>query len=187
MIKKHRFHLLFLVLVIGILACQMSSNLVPDFEPIAVRTEDAVALGEKLEQAVQDAKQQGSFTIEISEQQLTSYIALNLDQTSQVPITDLQIHLQDEQVWIRGIVYQDNLQLPLTVAVSLDVDTENNLLLEFEQAQIGPFPLPKMLLDTIGQEVKKTFMDQVASLGEGYIIEEISMGEGSILIRGTKK
>lgn len=120
MIKKHRFHLLFLVLVIGILACQMSSNLVPDFEPIAVRTEDAVALGEKL-------------------------------------------------------------------AVSLDVDTENNLLLEFEQAQIGPFPLPKMLLDTIGQEVKKTFMDQVANLGEGYIIEEISMGEGSILIRGTKK
>lgn len=187
MIKKHRFHLTFFVLVIGILACQVSSNPVQDSEPIPVRTEDAVALSEKLERAVQDVEQQGSFVIEISEQQLTSYMALNLAQTSQVPVTDLQIHLQAEHVWIRGIVHQDNLQLPLTVAVSLDVDTENNLVIEFRQAQIGSFPLTKMLLDTITQEVKKTFLEQLASVGEGYTIEEISIGEGSILIRGTKK
>lgn len=187
MIKKLNFHLLFLVLVSGVLACQMSSNLVQDFEPIAVHTEDAIALGEKLEQAVQDAEQQGSFTIEISEQQLTSYIVLNLAQTSQVPMTDLQIYLQDEQVWIRSIVHQDDLQLPLTVAVSLDVDTENNLVIEFRQAKIGPFPLPKTLLDPISQEVKRAFLDQVASVGERYTIEEISIGEGLILIRGNKK
>lgn len=187
MIKKINFYLLFLVLVLGALACQMSSNLVHDFEPIAVHTEDAIALGKKLEQAVQDAEQLGSFTIEISEQQLTSYIVLNLAQTSPVPMTDLQIHLQDEQVWIRGIVHQDNLQLPLTVVVSLDVDTENNVVLEFRQARIGSFPLPTMLLDTITKEVKKTFLDQLASIGEGYTIEEISIGEGSILIRGIKK
>jgi hypothetical protein len=35
--------------------------------------------------------------------------------------------------------------------------------------------------------VKKAFWDQVASVGEEYTIEEISIGEGSILIRGTKK
>jgi len=187
MSKETSFHLLFLVLIFGVLACRMSSNLVPDFEPITVRTEDAVALGEKLKQAIQDAEQQGSFTIEISEQQLTSYLALNLAKTSQVPITDLQIHLQDGQVWIRGSVHQDNLQLPLTVAASVSVDAENNFVIDFKQAQIGPFPLPKMLLETITQEVKKAFWDQVASVGEEYTIEEISIGEGSILIRGTKK
>jgi len=187
MIKKTSFHLLFLVLVLGVLACRMSSNLVQDFEPITVRTEDAIALGEKLEQAVQDAEQKGSFTIEISEQQLTSYLALNLAKTSQVPITDLQIHLQDGQVWIRGVVHQDNLQLPLTVAVSLSVDSENKIVVDLKQARIGPFPLPQRLLDSITQEVQKAFWDQLASVGEGYTIEEISIGEGSILIRGTKK
>jgi len=187
MMKKLSFQLLFLIFSFGVLACRMSSNLVQDFEPIPIRTEDAVDLSEKLKQAVQDAEQQGSFTIDISEQQLTSYVALNLAETSEVSITNLQIHLQDGQIWIRGDVHQDNLQLPLTVAVSLSVDTENNLGIEFKQAQIGPFPVPRRLLDTIAQEVEKAFFEQVAGVGEEYIIEEISIGEGSILIRGTKK
>ncbi len=187
MMKKLSIQLLFLIFSFGVLACRMSSNLVQNFEPIPIRTEDAVDLSEKLKQAVQDAEQQGSFTIDISEQQLTSYIALNLAQTSEVAITNLQIHLQDGQVWILGDVHQDNLQLPLTVAVSLNVDTENNLGIEFKQAKVGPFPVPRRLLDTIAQEVEKAFFEQVASVGEEYIIEEISIGEGSILIRGTKK
>lgn len=185
--KTLKLSIFLLSLFLSSLACQLSEVAPHNAERIPVLTEEAVALSDKLEQAVQEANEKGTFTIEITEQQLTSYVALNLEKNSQVPITDLQIRLRDEQIWISGVVHQDNLQLPLSVGVKVWVDPGNNLAFEFSEAKVGPFQLPKLILDSIAREVEQAFLEQVASVGEGYRIEEISVGEGSILIRGTKQ
>ncbi|MFN3309880.1 MAG: hypothetical protein ACK44E_11800, partial [Anaerolineales bacterium] len=122
----------------------MSGELVDDSEQVIILTEEAVAVNEKLEQAVKDAEQKGTFTLEITEQQLTSYVAINLASQSSIPITELQIRLRDEQIRISGIAHQDNLQLPLSVGDSGAVDEANNFRLEFTEAKIGQFPFPQI-------------------------------------------
>jgi hypothetical protein len=187
MMKKLTLHFSLLVLLLSTLACQMSQLGVREFERIPVSTEEALAMSETLEKAILEAEQRDSFTIEISEQQLTSYLALHYAQTDQIPISDLQIHFRDGQIWVSGLVEQNNLQLPLTIALSLGVDLSGNVVVEFNQAQLGPFPLPKAVMDTVTKEVGKAFREQLATVGEEYLIDEISIDEGSILIRGRKK
>ncbi|MCX8062003.1 MAG: LmeA family phospholipid-binding protein [Anaerolineales bacterium] len=176
-----------MAITFSIIACRLSENNLSSSERTPILTEDAIALSEKVEQAIQEANEKGSFTIEISEQQLTSYVALSLAGNSQVPVTDLHIRLRDGQIWISGVVHQDNLQLPLTVGVRVSVNEGNNLAFEFSEANIGPFRLPELVLDTITKEVEKAFAEQVANLGEGYRIEELSISEGSVVIRGKKR
>ncbi|GAB4469100.1 MAG: hypothetical protein Kow0088_00790 [Anaerolineales bacterium] len=174
-------------LLFSLLACRWSGVSTPSVENLLIRTEDALAVEEKLEQAIQEANEKGTFTIEITEQQLASYVAFNMDENNQTPISDLQIRLGEEQIWLSGLVQQGDLQLPLTVGLKLGVGSANNVVLEFTQAKIGPFPLPDVLLDTITEEVEKAFAEQLAAVGEGYTLEEITIGEGSILIRGSKR
>ncbi len=187
MLKKLKHSLLFIALLMGAaLACQMSGDLA-QIEKVPIMTEEANAVAEKVEQAIQEAEQKGTFTIEITEVQLTSYLALSLAENSEVPISDLQVRLRDEQVWISGNAQTENLELPLMVVVKLSVGSANELMIEFTKAQVGPFPLPKIMLDRITEQVEKAFLAEVAKVGEGYAIEEISIGEGSLLIRGAKK
>ncbi len=186
MVKQLWRHFFALTLIItAALACQLGGDVFQETDRIPILTDDAVIMSQKLEQAVQEAKQTGTFTIEMTEQQLTSYVALNLAKSNQVPITNLQIRLRDDQIWINGDAQQDNIQLPLSVAVKVAVDSTGSLLIEFTSAQIGPFPLPRIMLDTIEQQVEKVFLEQVAKVGEATVIEEISIGEGSMKIRGT--
>lgn len=178
---------IFLIILFSTLACRLSGELVDEPDQIIILTEEAVAVNEKLEQAAKDAEQKGTFTLEITEQQLASYVAINLASQSSIPITELQIRLRDEQIRISGIAHQDNLQLPLSVGVRVGVDEANNFRLEFTEAKLGPFPLPQIILESITKEVQKALAEQMAKVGEGYSIQEISIGEGSILIRGIKK
>ncbi len=186
MVKHLWRHFFALTLIItAALACQLGGDAFQETERIPILTDDAVIMSQKLEQAVQEAKQTGTFTIEMTEQQLTSYVALNLAKSNQVPITNLQIRLRDDQIWINGDAQQDNIQLPLSVAVKVGVDSTGSLLIEFTSDKIGPFTLPRIMLDTIEQQVEKVFLEQVAKVGEATVIEEISIGEGSMKIRGT--
>lgn len=86
---------IFLIILFSALACRLSGELVDDSDQIIILTEEAIAVNEKLEQAVKDAEQKGTFTLEITEQQLTSYVAINLASQSSIPITELQIRLRD--------------------------------------------------------------------------------------------
>lgn len=185
--KTLKFYFLLTMLLVSALSCQISGGDTQTSPTVPILTEEALALSEKLEQAVQEANQQGTFTIEITEQQLTSYVALNLDKINQVPVTDVQIRLRDEQIWITGVVHQDNLDFPLELVAKIIVDSTNHLSIAFTKAQVGPFTLPKIMLDTIRERVEKVIAEQLPSVREEYVIDEISIGEGFILIRGSKK
>lgn len=167
--------------------CRLVGEANPPNQSVPIRTEAAVVVNEKLEQAAREAKEKGIFTLVLTEQELTSYIVLNWDESWQIPVTDLQIRLAEEQIWISGIVQQDKVHLPLSIRAKVGVDSVNDLRIEFTHAQIGALPIPDLLLETIMDEVEQAIKEQLTVVGEEYVIEEISIGEGSILIRGIKR
>jgi hypothetical protein len=99
-------------LVVAILACNFGRTPPPT---VAVSNEAAQELQQGVATALQEAANTGSMTLNITESQLTSALALALQEKSSLPIKDVQIHLNDELVTVTGSVTQQNITLPVQI------------------------------------------------------------------------
>ncbi|MCS6907742.1 MAG: LmeA family phospholipid-binding protein [Anaerolineales bacterium] len=188
MSKKTRW-LVVLLAITGLLtlSCRLSEAGLPRASNPPVSTEEAASLESKLEQALREANERGTFTLEVTEQQLTSYVALSLEKYTKEPITNVQFQFREGKIFFSGIVHRDGLQFPVRAVGKIGLDATGSLAVELAEAKIGPFPLPQSVRDNIAEEMKRAFKEQIAISGSELVIEEVTIREGSILIRGTKK
>jgi hypothetical protein len=53
-------------------------------------------------------------------------------------------------------------------------------------AKIGPFNIPQDLIDSLKQEMKDAFEEQLQGLGENYQMDSIEIQNGVMIIKGKK-
>lgn len=176
---RTRTAVLFLALAIGSLAClpcQTSSSLAPTPErTVVVSAEDAQDLASTLSQGiVPDA--QGNFDLTITEEELTSYVALNMKES----ITDPQILLGDGHIQIYGTIVSP-IKAPMAALATMYVD-ETGLHLAVESVSLGGFPLPATFVDAFAQQVEG--LVAAARQDEDIEITQVEIGEGELIVSG---
>jgi hypothetical protein len=192
-IRTRGFSLFLLSLVLTTLACTIFVG-GPDYSslpPIPVSAEAAESIKEELRRAIEAAAQTGVITVNLTEPQITSYLAArmqtdpSLQQSDKKPlIVDPQVYLRDGQMQIYGKTQQGIFAANIGIVVTVGVDANGEPLIEVTSADFGPFPAPEGLKDAITAMVREAYTGSLGPVATGLRIESISTANGVMTIAG---
>lgn len=185
--------LFLLSLVLTSLACTVFVG-GPDYSslpPIPVSGEAAESIKEELRRAFEAGAQTGVITINLTEPQISSYLAArmqtdpSLQQSDKKPlITDPQVYLRDGQMQIYGKTQQGMFAANIGIIVQVSVDAEGKPQIDITSADFGPFPAPEGLKKAITAMVEEAYTGSLGPVATGLRIETISIANGIMTITG---
>ena len=185
--------LLLLTFVLTSLACTVFVG-GPDYStlpPIPVSGEAAQSIQAEIQRAIEAAAQTGVITVNLTESQISSYIAArlqtdpSLQQSDRTPlITDPQVYLRDGQMQIYGKTQQGMFAANIGIVVSMGVDANGQPQIDVVSADFGPLPAPEGLKDAITAMVREAYTGSLGPVATGLRIESIAIGNGIMTITG---
>ena len=185
--------LLLTILLLTSLACTVFVG-GPDYSslpPIPVSAEAAESIKAEIQRAIEAAAQTGVMTVNLTEPQITSYLAArlqtdpSLQQSDQKPlITDPQVYLRDGQMQIYGKTQQGMFTANIGVIVNMGVDVNGQPQIDVVSADFGPFPAPEGLKDALTAMVREAYTGSLGPVATGLRIEAISTANGVMTVTG---
>jgi hypothetical protein len=192
-IKTYSFPLFLLSLVLTSLACVVFVG-GPDYSnlpPIPVSADAAASIQDEIKRAVEAAADTGVITVNLTEPQITSYLATRLQtdptlqQSDKKPlITDPQVYLRDGQMQIYGKTQQGLFTANIGILVNMGVDANGQPQIDVASADFGPFDAPAGLRDAITAMVKEAYTGSLGPVATGLRIESISIANGVMTVTG---
>jgi len=192
-IRIRGISLFLLSLVLTSLACTIFVG-GPDYSslpPIPVSAESAESIKAELQRAIEAAAQTGVITVNLTEPQITSYLAArmqtdpSLQQSDKKPlIADPQVYLRDGQMQIYGKTQQGIFAANIGIIVTMGVDANGEPAINVTSADFGPFPAPEGLKDAITAMVKEAYTGSLGPVATGLRIQSISIANGVMTITG---
>jgi hypothetical protein len=193
MYKKQFVLPIFLVmLALTSLACAIFVG-GPDYSslpPIPVSSEAVDSIQDELTRAAEAAAETGIVTINLTEPQITSYLAQrmqtdpSLQEEKKPLIADPQVYLRDGQMQIYGKTQQGIFTANIGIIVQVGVDANGQPLIEIVSADFGPFPAPDGLKDAVTAMVKEAYTGSLGPVATGMRIESISIASGIMTVTG---
>ena len=188
--------LFLLILVLTSIACTVFVG-GPDYSslpPIPVSVEAAASIQEEIRRAVEAAAQTGVITVNLTEPQITSFLAArlqtdpSLQQSDKKPlITDPQVYLRDGQMQIYGKSQQGIFAANIGIIVNMGVDANGKPQIDVVSADFGPLPAPEGLKDAITAMVREAYTGSLGPVATGLRIETITTANGIMTVTGRIK
>lgn len=175
-------------LVFSTLACSIfvGGPAYPD-TPIPVSTEAVQSLQDQVKQAIADGAQTGTVTLQITEGQLTSYLAFKFDSQANPLITDPQVQLRNGQMKIFGKAQRGMFNANISITMNVSVDDQGKPQIEITQADFGPLPAPQGLNDAVSAVVGEAFTGSLGPVATGFRLESITIADGAMTVVGRTK
>jgi len=144
-----------------------------------------------MQRAIAAAADTGVITVNLTEPQITSYLATrlqadpSLQQADKKPlITDPQVYLRDGQMQIYGKTQQGIFTANIGILVNMGVDANGQPQIDVASADFGPFPAPAGLKDAITAMVREAYTGSLGPVATGLRIESISIANGVMTVTG---
>ncbi len=186
--KKYRIYLFFSLLIFSSLACSMFIG-GPDYPDVTipVSAEEVVSLKVNIEQAVIAGAETGMVTIQITEPQITSFLAFKMAEGEDPPFTDPQVLLRDGQMKIYGRVERGFWNANVLVTINVSIDQDGQPKLEIVSADFGPFEAPNGLKQTITAIITEAYTGSLGPVATGFRLDNITIADGLMTVTGRIK
>ncbi len=177
--------------MVASLACSLSigtPTLVPTStpSPIPVSTEAAGGFINSLEKPTFDPTA-GTATIVLTEAEVTSFVAQQLQSDPNPIIRDPQVILENNQVVLTGTIVTDVATAPGSLTAIITVGADGLPIANITSATVGSFPIPSPLLSAISEMIDRGITDNVDVSSGNYQIESISIANHTMTIVLKKK
>lgn len=179
--------LIIFALIFALLACNLSFPWGSSREPVPVTTEAAQSLEETVEGVFEEPQLDEGITLVITETQLTSIIAFEIEERAGAIITNPQVRLRDGQIQLSGDVESQGISAPAEIDIGISVDVVGRPVLNVDSAKVGPFPVPADMISEVEVILNDSFRDQLESMAPNLHVESIIIADGTMTIIGRTK
>lgn len=175
-------------LLMTVLACTINIGgpAYPD-QHIPVSTEAAAQVQSGWQTAVAAGAESGRVTLVVTEPQLTSYLAAQLQSQAQPLFTNPQVYLRNGQIQIYGTATQGYFQVNILIVVTAGVDSQGRILIDVTTADFGPMPVPASFKDTVTAAIQEVYTGAIGPAAIGFRLESISVANGTMTVVGRTK
>jgi hypothetical protein len=189
--KKQNLTFTFFIvtLLLASLACSISAG-GPDYpeQTITVSPDEALNMQNIIEQALISGAETGVITVQLTEAQLTSFMAQRLAQQANPPFTDPQILLRNGQMFMYGKITRGWITANILITMNVTVDpTTNTPKIEIASADFGPFPAPEGINQAMSAVIEEAFTGSFGPVAVGFRLETITIADGIMTITGRIK
>jgi hypothetical protein len=158
--------------------CCLGGAVTPEMTPFPISSDLAYQMRERLNQT---KAQGGTFAVEISDQELTSYVVMLLQSgAGEFPARDMQIQFGDGYVdiWATFIEIAPT-DVPAFVRARVEA-VDGRLSFRLDEANARAIPIPGALRETLAQVLSET----LAELQSGLEIHDVEVKPGRMLLSG---
>ncbi len=187
--KKNSLALLLSLLLFTTLACTIFVG-GPEYptQTVPVSAEEVQSMQTQIEQALLAGAETGAVTFQITESQLTSYMALKMQEQTTPPFTEPQVFLRNGQMQIIGKIDQGMFAANMLITMNVSIDPATNLpKIEIASADFGPLPAPKGLNTAISAMIEEAFTGSLGPVAIGFRLESINIADGTMTMTGRIK
>jgi hypothetical protein len=187
--KSFSLYFFFIILLVTSMACTIFVG-GPDYpaQTVPVSTEEVQSMQSQVEQAMTAGAETGIVTLQITESQLTSYIALKMQEQTNPPFTEPQILLRNGQIQMFGKIDRAIFAANMVITMNVSIDPTTGLpKIEIASADFGPFPAPEGLNAAISAIIEEAFTGSLGPVAIGFRLETITIADGIMTMTGRIK
>ncbi len=176
-----------MLLVLTSLACGLGRNaeeIGPPGGPIPIEQEAADRLKQNFYQALQEASGNHEAQLRLTNEEMTSLVAIELTETGQIPVSNPQIWFTAGRIYMTS---QVQLFGPLklnSIIVATAVVDQGQMVVRVQEAQMGPFDFPDRLLESTTQTINETLAGIL--VGADLEITRLEILEGEMFVVGIR-
>jgi hypothetical protein len=176
------------VLIFASLACTMFVG-GPEYPEgtIPISAEAVESLRTQIETAALAGAESGVITLQITQEQITSYIAFRLAEQENPALKNPQVFLRDGQMQVYGIVERGYFVANVLVALTVNVDELGQPRIEIATADFGPFPAPDGLKQSMTAIITEAYTGSLGPVATGFRLERIDIANGLMTVTGRIK
>lgn len=187
--KTYKIYLSIAALLFSTLACSIFVG-GPEYptQTIPYSPNEVQNMRTQIEQAFVAGAETGIVTLQINENQLTSYMVENLQAQTNPPFTEPLVLLRNGQMQMYGKVTQSmfNANILLTMNVGID-ELTGQPKIEIVSADFGPLPAPEGLNTAMNAIIAETFTGSLGPVAVGFRLEAITIADGIMTLTGRIK
>jgi hypothetical protein len=182
---RKRILLFLIALIFATMACTMFVG-GPEYPEgvIPVSAEAVESLRAQIEAAALAGAESGTVTLQITEEQITSYIAFRLAAQENPALQNPQVYLRDGQMQVYGKVERGFFIANVLVALNVSVDELGQPRIEIASADFGPFPAPEGLNQSLTAIITEAYTGSLGPIATGFRLESISIANGLMTVTG---
>ena len=171
-------------LLLSSIACGIGSRaqIGPPEGTIPVSEEAANRLKNNFNQALQETTVNNESQLRITNEEITSLVAMELTQTGQIPVTDPQVWFTSGRIFMAGEVTALGVSNS-SITVATAVVDNGRLVVEVQEAKMGPFDFPDSMLESITQTINESLAGILLDLE----ITRLEILEGEMFVMGTRR
>jgi hypothetical protein len=185
------FYLIFflILLMLTSLACTIFVG-GPDYpeQTVPVSVDEVQSMQTQIEQAFLSGAESGIVTLQITENQLTSFMTQKLGEQSSPPFTEPQVFLRNGQMQMYGKINRGMFAANVLITMNVNIDPTTGLpKIEIASADFGPFPAPEGLNSAISAVIDEAFTGSLGPVAIGFRLESIVIADGIMTLTGRIK
>jgi hypothetical protein len=131
--------------------------------------------------------QPGTMTsVTITEQQISSWLAMEMKNNPDLPISDIQIYLRNGKVQIWGMVNGNENSTSALAVGELTLDANKLPYFKVESIQVGQQALPEVFIAQMEAWLNQSLHDQIGKQAPGLALVSVKVTSGALTISGTR-
>jgi hypothetical protein len=153
-------------------------------DEIMVSEQSGVEVETMLENAV---PQPGSLaSVTITEQQLTSWLAMEMQDKPDLPLSDLQVYLRNGKIQVWGVVSGGENTTSALIIGKIHIDENKKPYFEIESMQVGQQVLPDFVTSQMTSWLNQILLEGLEKQAPGLQMMNIKVTSGLITISGMR-
>ena len=179
----------FTALMLASLACNVFIG-GPDYptQTVPVSPDEVQNMYTQIEQSFAAGAETGTVTLQITENQLTSLIALKLQEQTDPPFTDPQVLLRNGQFQMYGKIISGSFSANMLITANVGIDEVTGMpKIEVSSVDLGPIPAPEGLNTAINAMIAEAFTGSLGPAATGFRLEAITIADGVMTMTGRIK
>ncbi len=125
-------------------------------------------------------------SVTLTEQQLTSWLAMEMQNSADLPLSDIQVYLRDDKIQLWGMVAGESNSTSALIVGNVTIDSNGSPGISIESMQIGQTVIPGLLLSQAESWLNQALLDSVNEQAPGLQVMNISIGSGLITMSGMR-
>ena len=121
-----------------------------------------------------------------TEQQLTSWLAMEMKKSPDLPLSDVQVYLREDKVQIWCMVTGNTNSTSALIVGNLEVDSNKNPSIKVESVQVGTQMIPDVLISQLETWVNERMTEKINEQVPGLQVIDVKVINGLITITGMR-
>ncbi|HLY24831.1 MAG TPA: hypothetical protein VKQ72_00735 [Aggregatilineales bacterium] len=187
-------HVIVTVIALGLsaLACNIALPSAPSapIPTFVASPKDASDMEQSFRNAVNQASTTGNFNVSITQQQISSYLALNgaalaAQEGYQWPFKSVEVALNGGKITVWGVIAQQGIpDTPSQVVFTPSIDGAGQLTVTVDSGQIGIVGVPSSILADVTKSIRSLLTGQLAQIQGHYKLTALTINNGAMTVGG---